>query len=80
MDKIRKLFKKLSNIEKEHITAILSLLASNSLAGLDIKKVVGTDYLRIRSGRYRIMFKREAGENVVYEIRLRNENTYKNLP
>ena len=79
MDKIRKLFKKLSKIEKEEIKSVLFLLAKNNLIGLDVKKVVGTDYWRVRSGRYRILFKKESGENVVYEIRLRNENTYKNL-
>lgn len=79
MDKIQKLFKKLSYSEKEEIISVLTLLAENSLIGLDIKKVVGTDYWRTKSGRYRILFKKENGENVVYEIRLRNENTYKNL-
>lgn len=38
MDKIKKLFKKLSKIEKEGVISILSLLASNNLIGLDIKK------------------------------------------
>lgn len=79
MDKIQKLFKKLSKSEKEEIVYIVSLLSSNTLLGLDIKKVVGTDYWRVKSGRYRIIFKKEDGENVVYEIRQRNENTYKNL-
>jgi len=79
MDKIKKLFKKLSKTEKEEIISVLSLLACDSLIGLNIKKIVGTDYWRVRSGRYRIIFKKENGENVVYEIRLRNENTYKNL-
>lgn len=79
MDKIKKLFNKLSKIEKEGIISVLSLLVSNDLVGLDIKKIVGTDYWRVRSGRYRILFKKENDENIVYEIRLRNENTYKNL-
>ena len=80
MNKIQKLFKKLSLSEKEEMLHILSLLAADSLIGLSIKKVVGTDYWRIRTGKYRILFKKESDENVVYEIRLRNENTYKNLP
>lgn len=79
MDKIRKLFRKLSKIDKEDILTILSLLASNNLIGLDIKKVVGTDYWRVRSGEYRILFKKENNLNMIYEIRLRNESTYKNL-
>lgn len=79
MDKIKKLFKKLSKIEKEGIISVLSLLASNDLVGLNIKKIVGTDYWRVRSGRYRILFKKENDDNIVYEIRLRNEGTYKNL-
>ncbi|HBW73688.1 MAG TPA: hypothetical protein DEF59_00265 [Candidatus Magasanikbacteria bacterium] len=79
MDIIRKLFKKLSKTEKEEIQSILFLLAENRTIGLDIKKVLGTDYWRARSGRYRILFKKEKGDNVVYEIRMRNESTYKNL-
>ena len=79
MDKIKKLFKRLAPSEKKDILLVLSSLASGSLGGLDVKKIVGTDYWRIRAGRCRVIFKKESGENVVYEIRLRNENTYKNL-
>ncbi len=79
MDKIKKLFKKLSKIEKEEITYVLTLLATNNLVDLDIKKVINTDYWRTKSGRYRILFKKENNENIVYEIRRRDENTYKNL-
>lgn len=79
MDKIEKLFRKLPSKERLHLSTAIDLLAENNLTGLDIKKLGGGEFYRLRRGRYRILFKKDGEENVVYEIRLRNDNTYKNL-
>ncbi|OGH87580.1 MAG: hypothetical protein A3J93_03590 [Candidatus Magasanikbacteria bacterium RIFOXYC2_FULL_42_28] len=79
MDKIKKLFKKLSTTDRVALAEALELLAVNNLEGLDIKKLAGGNLWRLRVGNFRIIFKRHNAENIVYEIRRRDENTYKGL-
>ncbi|OGH87578.1 MAG: hypothetical protein A3J93_03580 [Candidatus Magasanikbacteria bacterium RIFOXYC2_FULL_42_28] len=79
MDKIKKLFKKLSATDRIALAAALELLVANNLEGLDIKKLAGGNLWRLRVGNFRIIFKRHNAENIVYEIRRRDENTYKGL-
>lgn len=79
MDKIKKLFKKLSAAERAALMGILELLAANRLDGLDIKKLTNSTFWRLRVGNFRIIFKRRGAENIVYEIRRRDENTYNGL-
>ncbi|OGH95086.1 MAG: hypothetical protein A2538_04070 [Candidatus Magasanikbacteria bacterium RIFOXYD2_FULL_41_14] len=79
MDKIKKLFKKLSVTDRIALAEALELLIVNNLAGLDIKKLAGGNLCRLRVGNFRIIFKRRNAENIVYEIRRRDENTYQGL-
>lgn len=79
MDKIKKLFKKLSVADRAELLAVLEFLVANRLDGLDIKKLAGANLWRVRIGKFRIIFKRHGAENIVYEIRRRDENTYKGL-
>ena len=79
MDKIKKLFKKLSTTDRVALAEALELLAVNNLEGLDIKKLAGGNLWRLRVGNFRIIFKRHNAENIVYEIRRRDENTYQGL-
>ena len=45
------------------------------------RTVVGSDYLRLRAGRYRVIYAVDTREKVVYVERVarRNEKTYKGL-
>ena len=79
MDKIEKLLRKLSSKDRARLLATIGLLAENNLVGLDIKKLRASEFYRLRCGQYRILFKKEGKENVVYEIKLRNDNTYKKI-
>jgi len=77
MDKISKLFKKLGEKDKKAILMTLEkLVDEDQRKSLDIKKIEDTDFLRIRQGRFRIIFHYEDSCPVVDSIRLRNENTY----
>lgn len=77
MDKIEKLFKKLGEKDKKAILGTLEkLIDEKQRESLDIKKIEDTDFLRVRQGRFRIIFHYENGYPVVVSIRLRNENTY----
>ena len=77
MDKIEKLFKKLGEKDRKVILGTLEkLIDEKQRSSLDIKKIEDTDFLRVRQGRFRIIFHYKNGHPVVVSIRLRNENTY----
>jgi len=77
MDKIEKLFKKISKKDKDAIlNAIEKLIDENSRKDMDIKKIEDSDFLRVRQGKYRIIFHYENKHPVIDSIRMRNENTY----
>ena len=76
MDKIKKLFKKISKKDREVILKVVEELISGGSRGLDIKKIEDTDFLRVRQGRYRIIFHYEEGVPVIDSIKTRNEKTY----
>ncbi len=79
MDKIEKLFRKISFKDRARLIVAIDLLTKNNLTGLDIKKLVKSEFYRLRCGRFRIFFKKERGENIIYQIKLRNDNTYSAL-
>ena len=77
MDKIEKLFRKISKKDKDSIlNTIEKLIDESTRKEIDIKKIEDTDFLRVKQGRYRIIFHYENGAPVVDSIRIRNENTY----
>ncbi len=79
MDKIEKLLRKISKSDRKRLLEIINLLLEGKKAGLNIQKIKNTDFYRLRSGRFRIIFHLD-GQNkevVVDSIKLRNENTYK---
>ena len=77
MDKIGKLFKKISERDRVAIlTTLEKLIDKEKRKSLDIKKIEDTDFLRVKQGRYRIIFHYENGCPVIDSIRLRNDNTY----
>ena len=79
MDKIEKLLRKISQKSREQLLLVISKLLSGQKAGLNIKKLKGTDFFRLRSGRFRIIFHYEdnSKEIIIDSIKLRDENTYK---
>lgn len=79
MNKIEKLFRRISAEDKLKILEVINKLITNNLDGLDIKKLTGTNSFRLRKGNYRIIFHRGAEtKNVIIDsIKIRNEGTYK---
>lgn len=80
MDEIEKLFRKISKKDRTELLGIIDILHThpNSLSK-HIQKVIGTEFYKIRQGRYRIIFHYSTGEIIIDSIKLRNEKTYKNL-
>lgn len=76
MDKIEKLLKKIDKKQREKLFNIIKKLLSKDAKGLDIKKIKNTEFYRLRSGRFRIIFHKEK-DIVIDNIRFRDENTYK---
>jgi mRNA-degrading endonuclease RelE of RelBE toxin-antitoxin system len=79
MDKIEKLLRKISKKSREKLFIIIEKLLKKENKSLNIKKLKGTSFYRLRSGRFRIIFHYE-GKNreiVIDSIKIRNENTYK---
>lgn len=80
MDKIEKLLKRLSAIQRQKMKVAVFLIVNDQLGGLDVKKVSGfASIYRVRCGNYRLIFKKTEDGNSMIDIRKRNENTYKNL-
>ena len=79
MDKIEKLFRKISKEDRLRIEEIIERLVDGKVDNLDMKKVESTSYYRIRYGRYRIIFKYKEERIVIETVRLKNDGTYKNL-
>lgn len=77
MNKIEKLFKKISKHDREVLLLVLEKIINDDVKELDLIKLKGTDMYRVRSGIYRIIFHYDKKEVVVDSVRLRNEKTYK---
>ncbi len=77
MDKIEKLLRKISKKNREKLLHIITLLVTGKKKEFNIKKLKDSDFYRLRSGRFRIIFHYENKKIVIDNIRLRNENTYK---
>ena len=79
MDKIKKLFKKISHKEREKLLDIVKQLKSKNNSNLKTIKIVGTDFYRIRIGKFRIIFHYEDKKVKIDSIKLRDKDTYKGL-
>ncbi len=81
MDKIEKLFRKISQKDKIALVGLVeALLSKNKDKNLDIKKLKDTDFYRIRKGNFRIIFHYDSFKEIIIDsIRLRKENTYKDF-
>ena len=77
MDKIEKLLRKITKKQREFLLGIIEKLLNGKNEGLDIKKLKDTDFYRLRSGRFRIIYHKENKEIIIDAIKIRDENTYK---
>lgn len=76
-NKIKKLLKKIGEKDRRRLMELIEKLAVNETKGLDIIKVVNTDFYRLKSGKFRIIYHIENKEAVIDGVKLRNEKTYK---
>ncbi len=79
MDKIEKLFRKISKKDRAIIEEVIEILELGKKDGLGVKKIIGTNFFRVRVKNFRIIFHYEYGNITIDGIKTRNENTYKNL-
>ena len=79
MREIEKLFRKISKKDRLTLRESIMLLIEKNHKGLDIKKLQGSDFYRMRIGTFRIIFHYEGGDVLVDSIRLRNDGTYKDF-
>ena len=78
MNKIEKLLRKISKNDRKKLLELITLIL-NCENKLKIVKIKKSDLFRVRYGKFRIIFHKENKEVIIDSIKLRNENTYKNL-
>ena len=80
MEKIKKFLLRLSKQEREKLEVVIARIVDGNLNKLDVKKLKGhSDVFRVRAGKIRVVFRKEAGENLILEISRRSDSTYKKL-
>lgn len=81
MDRIQKLFSRLSHKERLQLQSFLDdLIQSDSFRNAHAKKLQGSDLFRVRKGRFRIIFHYDqSGTMIIDSIRIRNEKTYRDV-
>ncbi len=75
MDKIEKLLRKISKKDRDRLLEIVKRLVGGDKT-LRFEIIKNTDFYRIRSGRFRIIFHKKGDEFIIDGIRMRNESTY----
>ena len=80
MNKIVKALQNLSSREREIVKNILLKIKDSSLSGFDLKKLKNCDDIfRIRKGKLRIIFKKQADDQYsILTIERRSNKTYNN--
>ncbi|MBL7022281.1 hypothetical protein ISR92_03130 [Patescibacteria group bacterium] len=79
MDKLKKLLQKVSLKDRKKLLAIVEKLLQGEENNFNIIKIKNTDFWRLKTGRFRIIFHKENRQIIIDSIRLRNDNTYKDL-
>ena len=79
MREIEKLFRKIRKKDRQMLLGVIERLLAGNHKGLDVKKLQGGDFYRMRTGTFRIIFHYDNGEVFVDSIRLRNDGTYKDF-
>ena len=78
MDKIKKLLQKIGQKDRQRLLSLIAdLIAEKS--GLNIQKIKSSDFYRLRSGRFRVIFHKDAKSKkvIIDSIKLRDKDTYK---
>jgi mRNA-degrading endonuclease RelE of RelBE toxin-antitoxin system len=75
MDLIKKLLKKIKSSDKNRILKAMERVSEGELRGV---KLSGKNQYRIRVGNYRIKYRVENGNQIIDEVRRRDEKTYRN--
>ena len=78
MNKIEKLLRKISEIDRKKLLELLEILLGGGKK-MRFIKIKNTDFYRLRYAKFRIIFHKESGNIVVDSIKIRNENIYKNI-
>lgn len=80
MDALAKFFSKLKQEDQLSLLELYRELKDPaSRKTLDIKKLSGGDFFRVRKGRLRVIFHFEEGEIVIDATRFRDEKTYRGV-
>ncbi|KKW33434.1 MAG: hypothetical protein UY78_C0012G0019 [Parcubacteria group bacterium GW2011_GWA1_53_13] len=79
MNEHEKLFRKLNKKQRGQLEALVEVLVTGNFQSLNVVKLSGYEKYRVRKGWFRIVFHYEGGGLIIDRIRLRNEDTYKNL-
>lgn len=78
VDRIDKALRRLALKERRAIGELAVRIQKGGLAGLDIKKLRGTDDIyRVRKGDLRIIFRKSADDVFILAIERRNDTTYR---
>ncbi|MDD3386708.1 MAG: hypothetical protein PHX92_02155 [Candidatus Pacebacteria bacterium] len=77
MDKIEKLFRKISKDEIRLLKELINNLILKKTKGMDIIKIEDTDFFRLKKRKFRIIFHYNNKDIIIDSIKLRNEKTYK---
>jgi len=79
MDEIEKLFRKISQKDRNFLQSLIDDLLSKN-KNLNIKKLKGSDFYRLRKGKFRIIFHYGSTREInIDSIRMCGENTYKDF-
>lgn len=78
MNKIEKLFRKISPSDRHVLLEAIQLLIQNPYT-TGVKRLTASDFYRYRKGNFRIIFHIENKKAVIDSVSIRNEKTYKNM-
>lgn len=79
MDKIEKLFRKISRKERTILRKRIEYLLSGETKSLNIKKIKLTNFYRLSIKNFRMIYHYENSDIIIDDVRLKNKKTYKNL-
>ena len=79
MNEIEKLFRKLNKKHRAQLEKLVAVLVAKNFTDLDITKLAGYEKYRVKKGYFRIVFHYANNLLTIDRIRLRNEDTYRNL-
>lgn len=80
MDRVGKFLRKLSKRERRTLLGVIRQIEAGNHETLDCKKLRGSHFVRVRKGRFRIIFfYNKNGVAMITDVRYRDDATYKGL-